>query len=300
MSKKTEFEADIIRSSKKATGGAGSSKKNRKYRLKKFANWCWDNNYQLATTLSIGLRHLKLFVAFLLESERLKVRTVENYMADLRMALVGAGKGQLATEATNKLLGLGGASRKGKKRAATAEEFIEILKNAKEIDIGFAACLALMYWLGLRKEEAIQSYKSLQTWQLHLEMENCVTVIFGVKNGLPRVVSPVNKQAALAAITFAKAVADRHNGKLIDRPGLAPALRRFSYLCEKVGLSGELTGHSMRYSFAQNLKVSLVKKGFRESESNSLVSMALGHGDGRGRYVKSVYMNQTKKPGDGK
>lgn len=297
MSRETEFFADMVRASKKAKTGAGSSNKNRKYRLRKFAQWCWDNNYQLEFSRSIGLRHLQLFVAFLLESKKLTIRTVENYTADFRRVLVAVGKGQLARDASNKVLGLGGASRKGKKRAVTQNEYLEILMKAKEHDVGFAACLALMYFLGLRGEEALQAYKSLPTWQFQLQTGKYVTVIYGTKNNRPRDVPPVNKQAALAAIAYARAVAGKRHGKLIGLD-LKTALNRYKYLCKKIGLSGDLTGHSMRYAFAQNLKASLLTQGFRESEANSLVSLALGHGDGRGRYVKSVYMNQPKKPGD--
>ncbi|HFU8308966.1 TPA: DNA-binding protein, partial [Escherichia coli] len=47
--------------------------------------------------------------------------------------------------------------------------------------------------------------------------------------------------------------------------------------------------HSMRYHFSQEARQFYRKSGYGDKEIYARVSMDLGHGDGRGRYVKQVY-----------
>jgi hypothetical protein len=46
----------------------------------------------------------------------------------------------------------------------------------------------------------------------------------------------------------------------------------------------------LRYAFAQEQYRNYRKAGFSNREALALLSKDLGHGDGRGRYVKSVYL----------
>ncbi len=48
--------------------------------------------------------------------------------------------------------------------------------------------------------------------------------------------------------------------------------------------------HSARYAFAQDQQRGYIAAGFSPREALIAVSHDLGHGDGRGRWVKSVYM----------
>lgn len=288
MSRMTNLFADLVRCAALASKGAGGTKNNRIKHLRKFAEWAWNNNVQLQCTASVRFNHFKLFVSHLI-SEGKSVRTVNNYLAALRMALRGAGKGQLAEEASNKVLGVGSGSRKGKKRAITIEEYDAACSKVADEDVGVLACLMLELYFGLRAEEAIQAYKSLKTWLAHLINGIGITVIFGTKNGRPRYVEPTDREAALGAIAVAMQVCAERRGKLIAKPNLKKALRRYNYITGKVGLTGEISGHSLRYAFAQRLKAKYDAEGFNPREALALVAMALGHGGGRGRFVKSVY-----------
>lgn len=57
----------------------------------------------------------------------------------------------------------------------------------------------------------------------------------------------------------------------------------------KVGLKGEFSPHSLRYAWAQDAIRHYLAQGFSEKESLALTATDLGHGDGRGRWVKQVY-----------
>ena len=55
-------------------------------------------------------------------------------------------------------------------------------------------------------------------------------------------------------------------------------------------LTGKYSPHSMRYAYARDRHNAYLKDGFSQKESLAMVSMDLGHGDGRGTYVKKVYL----------
>lgn len=84
-------------------------------------------------------------------------------------------------------------------------------------------------------------------------------------------------------------VADRRNGRLIDKPDLKTAMDHWHRQAAKVGLTGEFSPHSLRYAWAQDAIRHYLAQGFSEKESLALTATDLGHGDGRGRWVKQVY-----------
>ncbi len=63
----------------------------------------------------------------------------------------------------------------------------------------------------------------------------------------------------------------------------------------KVGLTGEYSPHSLRYAWAQDAIRHYLAQGFSEKESLALTATDLGHGDGRGRWVKQVYGYRWKE-----
>ncbi|EFA4015927.1 DNA-binding protein, partial [Escherichia coli] len=53
--------------------------------------------------------------------------------------------------------------------------------------------------------------------------------------------------------------------------------------------------HSLRYAWAQDAIRHYLAQGFSEKESLALTATDLGHGDGRGRWVKQVYGYRWKR-----
>jgi hypothetical protein len=49
-------------------------------------------------------------------------------------------------------------------------------------------------------------------------------------------------------------------------------------------------GHSLRYAFARERVEAYLQNGIPMAEALARTSMDLGHGDGRGRWVKMVYL----------
>jgi hypothetical protein len=67
--------------------------------------------------------------------------------------------------------------------------------------------------------------------------------------------------------------------------GLRQALGIYRNLCHRAGIQS----HAARYAFAQERMHAYRNDGLIEREARAATSLDLGHGDGRGRYVSSVY-----------
>ncbi|WP_113441547.1 integrase domain-containing protein, partial [Escherichia coli] len=226
------------------------------------------------------------------------LRTLQNDMAALQAVLRQAGRRQVVEHPrlTNKALGVSGASRNGTRRAITPEHYQQVMEKARTEDAGLAAALEIARLMGLRSQEAVQSSQSLKTWLKAIERgENRLKVVFGTKGGRPRYTTVLDTGAVRKALEKALLVADRHNGRLIDKPDLKMALESWHKQVIKVGLKGEFSPHSLRYAWAQDAIRHYLAQGFSEKESLALTATDLGHGDGRGRWVKQVYGYRWKR-----
>ncbi|MGH8040453.1 MAG: hypothetical protein ACREPN_00220 [Rudaea sp.] len=77
-----------------------------------------------------------------------------------------------------------------------------------------------------------------------------------------------------------------------DSPGnLANARGIYAAWCERQ----ELQTHALRYAFAHDQYRRYRAEGFSNREALAALSKDLGHGDGRGRWVKSVYLRGMDK-----
>ncbi|HAF2163499.1 TPA: DNA-binding protein [Salmonella enterica] len=262
-----------------------------------FLNYLRENGIKLRHTDSIKTRHIVGYLQFRKE-QGISVRTIQNERSAIRGALNKAGRYKLADPdnplLSNKALGLEESSRAGTKLPLSPEEFHKAFKEVEKNNRGVAAAMLLSYTLGLRNKEAVESCKSVMTWKRAMETgQNSVRVVFGTKGGRPRNTVIVDRDAVRRAISYAENVMKENNGKLIDRPDIRKAIDTYRYYLRRAGLMGEKAPHSMRYHFSQEARSFYENKGYTEREIYAQVSMDLGHGDGRGRYVKKVYFRNT-------
>lgn len=258
----------------------------------RFASHLQDRlNIQIRAADQIKSRHVESYIQHRL-AEGIGLRTLQNEMAALRGILRSADREGLADSEriSNAALGLSGASREGTKAPMPDDQYRAAVEAAMGRDKGVASCLQLSRSLGLRAEEAVQSVKSLVTWQKQIDAgRNSVTVIFGTKGGRPRETAIHDRQAVAAAVRFALDVAAEQGGRLIDRPDLKSAMDRFHNEARAVGLTGKHSPHSLRYAYACDAVRSYQEHGYSKSEALALTSADLGHGDGRGHYIAHVY-----------
>jgi hypothetical protein len=159
---------------------------------------------------------------------------------------------------------------------------------------GIGHVLELQRALGLREAEAIRggTPETLARWHRELQARGHVRVIEGTKGGRARDVHPADLSRARSAIERAQATL-RASGQryLVTRAdgsaatGLKQALGIYRNLCHRAGVQS----HAARYAFTQERMQVYRSEGLSEREARAATSLDLGHGDGRGRYISSVY-----------
>ena len=250
-------------------------------------------NIQIRDVNHIKTHHIETYVKSRLADDISK-RTLQNEMAALRAILTTAGRTKLADPKHEKLsndaLNLSGASRAGSKTAITDERFHKALALVRSKDEGVALAMEIARYLGLRTEEAVQSAKSLKTWQQALARgDERLRVVFGTKGGRPRNTTVVRREELLRSLDAAVAYSAEHGGKLVNKAGLRSAIDRYRNLAKDAGLSGKEAPHSLRYAYSREATDWHMKNGLSKNEAEAMVSMDLGHGDRRGSYVCKTY-----------
>ncbi|MGP1065238.1 integrase domain-containing protein [Serratia sp. CY56810] len=250
-------------------------------------------NIQIRDVKHIKTSHIIKYIESR-KAENLSFRTIQNEMSAIRSVLLSAGKTKMADpnheQLNNRALGISGASRDGTKTPISNDKLNAVITFAERKDKGVALGIQLARYLGLRTEETIQSAKSLKTWHSELLKGNeRIRVVFGTKGGRVRETTAFNKEKVLAIIESAIKYCENNNGKLIDRPSLHTAIDRYRNIAREAGMTGKDAPHSLRYAYSRDAVSFHVNNGMSREEAEALVSMDLGHGDGRGRYIKQVY-----------
>lgn len=296
MSKKTELRADLNRIGYQL-GGAHLTQQARSATFSTFTQVMRAKGLGIQAAGQIGGRHLQAFVEYR-RAQEVSSRTIANEMSHLRAVLVHCGKQALARnpEYSNKALGIAGGRRTGTKQPlsdATIRGFQERMDRLDRHGLG--NLLELERALGLRAAEAVRggNTETLARWQRELQQRGYVRVIEGTKGGHPRDVHPADLDRVRAAIERAQATL-RASGQryLVTRAdgsattSLKQALNVYRNVCHRAGIQS----HAARYAFAQErIQAYRQQEGFSEREARAATSLDLGHGDGRGRYIASVY-----------
>jgi site-specific recombinase XerD len=250
-------------------------------------------NIQIRDVKHVKTVHIQKYINSR-KAESISNRTLQNEMAAVRSIMSVAGRYKLANpeheSLSNRALGISGASRDGTKKPISDETLREVVNYAMKKDEGVAIAVQLARYIGLRTEETVQSAKSIKTWrQSLLKGDERVLVVFGTKGGRSRDTTVFNREKVIVLLNNAIAYCDKHNGKLIDKPTLHTAIERYRNILRDAGMTGKNAPHSLRYAYAKDAVNFHTKNGMSRTEAEALVSMDLGHGDGRGRYIKQVY-----------
>lgn len=253
-------------------------------------------NIQIRDVKHIKTSHIVKYIESR-KAENLSKRTLQNEMSAIRAIMFAAGRNKLADpnneQLSNQALGISGANRDGTKLPIPDEKLNAVVSFSAKKDPGVALAVELSRYIGLRTEETVQSAKSLKTWQNELlKGKERVRVVFGTKGGRPRETTIFNRDKVLSVLNRAIKYCDEHNGKLIDKPSLHTAIDRYRNIVREAGLTGCYSPHSLRYAYSRDAINYHMKNGMSREEAEALISMDLGHGDGRGRYIKQVYFRE--------
>lgn len=274
------------------SGGSSETVKARQQTIQNFTAYLKEKNIQLKQADRIRARYIGQYIKE--QKERgISIRSLQNQMAHFRAVL--ATTNNKFKIPTNEQLGLIGANRDGVRVAMPLHVYEQarasLLSAGKN---GTAAVLALQKELGLRSGEAIQSHRSLKTWENLLQAgAEKVQVLHGTKGGRSREAYVLNPEKALEAVREALQVVSQGNGKLIHGKDLIAARNAFQRDCRSVGLKGKYSPHSLRYRYAQERVQQLEKRGYDQREARSAVAQDLGHGSGRDRWVNQVYLKNN-------
>ncbi|EEC8073846.1 DNA-binding protein [Escherichia coli] len=273
---------------------AGGSHKTVHDRIAMAGRFCerlMELNVQIRYVHHLKAKHIEAYIQMRL-AQGIQKNTLHNETAAIRKILTQAGREKLAQSEriSNKSLGLAGVSRNGTRKAITPEYYQQMADTARLKDAGLAAALELARLMGLRSQEAVRCSCSLQTWRQSLERgDTRLTIVFGTKGGRPRDTLIQDTGAVKKSLDNAIAVAGLRNGRLIDAASLKQAMKYWRNQTLRMGLTGKYSPHSLRYAWAQDDIRRYLAQGFSEKEALAMVAMDLGHGDGRGRWVKQVY-----------
>ena len=297
MSKNTELLADLEGVGKKL-GGSSGTRDARDVTFKAFAQAMKDTKHEIRSAEQIGGRHLVAYVAARKDAG-IANRTICNEMSHIRKTLTAIGKAGLAKrpEYSNKALGIAGGSRTGTKQAMTDKTYQATVVRLEQLGRkGLAATLPLQRELGLRMAEAVRAgnAETLRRMARELTATGRVRVILGTKGGRARDVHPVDRERALNAIRNALAVLkETKQTHLVTRAdgtsiNLKQALTIYKNVLQRAGVQS----HTARYAFARERQDAYKAEGLGKREAGAATSLDLGHGDGRDRYVTSVYARE--------
>lgn len=296
MSRKTELKADLKRIGYQL-GGAHLTRQARNATFNTFANTLRELGYGIQAAGQIGGKHLRAFVQRR-AAQGVSARTRANELSHLRAVLEHIGKQGLARNPaySNRALGIGRGSRVGTKQPLSDEVIHAFQRRMAALGrAGIGDTLELQRAFGLREAEAIRGGRAdtVSRWQRELRERGRVHVVEGTKGGRPREVRPADVHRAQAALQRAQAVLKATGQRyLVTRAGNAPAtglkqaLGIYRNLCHRAGIQS----HGARYAFARERMQAYRSEGYSEREARAATSQDLGHGDGRGRYVASVYV----------
>lgn len=295
MSRKTELGADLKRIGYQL-GGAHLTRQARDATFSTFAKVMREEGYGIHTAAQIGGKHLQAFADHRAQ-QGIGARARANELSHLRSVLVQVGKQGLARNPaySNQALGIERGSRIGTKQPLSDDAIRAFQQRMEQLGrptIG--ATLELQRALGLREAEAIRAgqTETLSRWERELRTHGSVRVVEGTKGGRPRDVHPANVERAVVAIQQALSVLRTTQQRyLVTRAdgaatNLKESLGVYRNLCHRA----QLQSHAARYAFAQERVEAYRAQGYSEREARAATSQDLGHGDGRGRYIASVYV----------
>ena len=270
-----------------------------------FAEFLIRTGYtHLAHPYQLCGRHFRDYVESIkspAEDLPLSIRSIQNVAACLRQIYRAAGRGAVADapELTNSALGISGGSRRGTKSPPTPEQLVAFIANAEAQDRpGIAAMIRLAATFGLRHFEALMaSEETLTRWRIELAREGAIEIVRGTKGGRSRRTRVDNVLEAIAVVDDALDVAKAQGGYLVTQKNGQPArdLRQARSIARNWCHRNGVVVHALRYAYAERRFRDLTAAGVAPREALSMLALDLGHGSGRGRWARSVYLRGLRR-----
>ncbi|WP_244306444.1 integrase domain-containing protein [Paraburkholderia lacunae] len=231
-------------------------------------------------------------------AQRKAAGTLANIFSAIRVTSGTAGR-NIDETCGNRRLRLTRRVRKGTKRAQTASEIQELLATARRTDIGLMHLISLALHLGLRRKEALMCSRDLQMWLDALTRgESSIPLMRGAKNARPRDVRIIHskREDTIESIRSALAYCHERNFELITGSGrtLKSAMNRLKALLRRAGMVGQVSFHSLRYTYALTAASEMLDSGIAPYEVLVQLSESMGHGPTRAQMILEHYCQPIK------
>lgn len=291
--------------------GAKSTRKARRQHASAFLSWCSKQGEGLprlqdaSKELVIKYLHYRQHGNPAAGVKAVSIGTLRNIQSSLNAMINLNRAASDARRLTSFETGLPMRSRIGKKRPITDAEFAAAIEKALVIgEPGFVLMLQLERYLGLRGQEALMIWRALQRFQIAKaargQAPERLEVLEGTKGGRYRAIEFIEakRDQTLEFLDQAFTYASQNDQVLLKgkKATLLSARTRYTNLCQKIGLVGEIAPHSLRYAYATEKLTELHASGMTRKQASQWVAMNLGHGTSRDRFVRSVY---GRSVGDG-
>lgn len=291
MANLDKFQKEAEHAIKNKSTGSHATKDARLATLRALIKVAKKRNWQI-----MGLRnkYLRLYIEERKE-EGLKNNTLQNQAAHLRTIARLVGKGHKLS-LSNAQLGILPRDRKGKKRPLLEEEKWARFAQIRFLDVRIGAFL--QWLLGLRAKEVVMCGKSLNSWRKALLSGRAVHVVYGTKNGRQRFTSTPYPELCLMVLDKAIEVCNSRCKRYLiwcQTGKLKTAMNRYWRVMRKGGLTGEVSPHALRYTYAQEIGTLYGQLGLDDEECKSALALELGHGAGRTSFVENVYYQEKNR-----
>lgn len=276
-------------------GGAVKSQIDRRDIVLNFIQWSFDRHHCFNSIKDLTLELVKPYFEHL-KREGIANSTMWNRLAAIRSLMCALKAKPDMLGITADAVGLVARDRKGKKVPIPDHLLNEVIAKAyAQGEEGFAIMLKLQRLIGHRGMESLMSIRDLQKSAREARDIAAMAVIIhsGAKNGKRRVSDIIHARSeeTLRVIRDALVYARSHGGHLVHgaKSGLKSAKVKYRNLATKFGLVGIYSPHSLRYAYAVEKLYELDAAGFSRDEALSFLSICLGHGESRGRFISMVY-----------
>ena len=300
MSVRNHFNQSWIQGARKRPLSYASMTKYKNTR-DKFFHAMEEHGVRLGHVLQIRGKHLQLFTQNLLAAGY-TAGTIQNHMAAVRGVLWEHGKKSLVRDPnfSNRGLGLAHRNRKGTNHALTRTRQQEIRSRAIRLRRPvFATMLDLQVQVGLRKREVVCADSGvLRGWLRQLETGNLITVWKGTKGGRQRLTRVLDVRRASELIREALHYAEAQGGFLVTSRKGSPSkdLKQAFWMYSRWMDYAGIKTHAMRYAYACHSVYHYLEAGDCILDAQARTGVDLGHGPGRGRYIRTTYCREMPDP----
>lgn len=276
-----------------AEGKSDATRRSSMRKMTQFDNFLRDRFCSIKSVIMLRASHVIAYIAHRMLKE-IALRTIQNDISAIRVMLRMAGLVALAdsAEISSEALGISKASRRGTKVAITDEAYDLAVIQAFDVDPGLGCALQLQRTLGLRALEAIRSGPSLREWLVDLKSRKQVRVVHGTKGGRERMTWVPNFECAIEAVERAIAVSETREGRLLR----GTLVQAYAFYGNAMRRRVHIQGHTLRYAFILERVLAYMAEGLSLEQALAWTSEDVGHGEGRGRWIRNVYLQNISLP----